>query len=101
VTQRHQKWLLGLAQASEHAVVRLYLQVRNMNKTMSSDLPDASWRKATASQADGACVEVANIGQKLAARDSKLGRDSAVLLFSGRGWNAFLARVKSGRFERT
>jgi hypothetical protein len=58
-----------------------------------------AWRKATASQANGACVELARSGQNLATRDSKHGDNSPVLVFTSHEWRTFMEGVKIGKFD--
>ncbi|MEV6983212.1 DUF397 domain-containing protein [Sphaerisporangium sp. NPDC051017] len=64
------------------------------------DLSRAVWRKSSRSGGNGACVEVAVVGDIIAVRDSKKPR-GAVLAFGSGGWHAFLGGVKSGKFEVT
>jgi hypothetical protein len=54
-----------------------------------TDLSRASWRKSNHSSANGQCIEVADLGQDVAVRDSK---DPAgpKLLFTHREWDSFL-----------
>lgn len=64
-----------------------------------TDLSRAIWRKATASYANGGCVEVAaNLGEVVAIRDSARVDDGAHVvqrtLFA-----ALLADIKSGRYD--
>jgi hypothetical protein len=70
-----------------------------MSVVRAVDFLDASWRKATASQANGACVEVANVGRVIATRDSKRGGESPVLMFTCREWQGVIARIKAGRLD--
>lgn len=79
------------------------------------------WQKAVASHASGACVEVAEwmksslcspsacvevaayvhkSGEdRVGVRDSKLGEDSPVLLYTKEEWAAFLDGAKKGEFD--
>jgi hypothetical protein len=66
--------------------------------------PDAArvatltWRSAQCSTQS--CVEVANLADGgVAIRDSKAGDTSAVLLFSGDEWSAFVTGIKAGDFD--
>ncbi|MEV6183046.1 DUF397 domain-containing protein [Streptomyces sp. NPDC052016] len=62
-------------------------------------LGDAVWRRSSHSSGNGACVEVAVAGRVVAVRDSKdTGRPA--LLFSPRGWSAFLEAADDGRLHR-
>ena len=63
-----------------------------------TDLSHARWRKARRSQHNGGCVEVANLGEVVAVRDSKRPEGGAHVV--GRdAFAAFLGDVKSGRFD--
>jgi uncharacterized protein DUF397 len=63
-----------------------------------TDLSCAPWRKARRSQHNGGCVEVANLGEVVAVRDSK--RPEAGAHVVGRNaFSAFLADAKAGRFD--
>jgi hypothetical protein len=63
-----------------------------------TDLSHAPWRKARRSQHNGGCVEVANLGDVVAVRDSK--RPEAGANVVGRNaFSAFLADAKAGRFD--
>ena len=54
-----------------------------------TDFTGAAWRKSTKTQNNGACVEVARVGDTIGVRDSK-DRDGAVLRFTLAEWDAFL-----------
>jgi hypothetical protein len=60
--------------------------------------PEPAWRKAALSVANGACVEVANLGAMVAIRDSK-DRSGPVLKYSRTEWLAFLDGAKQGEFD--
>jgi hypothetical protein len=64
-----------------------------------TDLSQARWRKATRSQANGGCVEIAaNLPGLVAIRDSKRPADGAHVI--GRTtFGAFLADMKEGRYD--
>ena len=64
-----------------------------------TDLAQAAWRKATASQNNGGCVEVAaNLSGVIAVRDSKRPEGGAHIV--GRAaFAAFLADAKEGRYD--
>lgn len=69
------------------------------------DLSDADWRKSSFSGDKGqdgssACVEVALLpGGGVAIRDSK-DRSLAPHVYTAREWDAFVARVHAGEFDR-
>jgi hypothetical protein len=66
---------------------------------MSVDLSNAVWRKSTQSSSNGGCVEVADLGEHIALRDSKI-LDGPVLLFTAMEWDCFLDGVDKGEFHR-
>jgi len=63
------------------------------------DLSLAVWRKSTASQGQGQCVEVAVFSDGVAVRDGKHPGGPA-LAFTPAEWDAFLAGAKDGEFDR-
>ncbi len=58
------------------------------------------WRKSSYSNSTGGCVEVAEAWLTVGVRDSKQHGTGPVLAFSAAAWQAFLAQVKAGRFNR-
>ncbi len=61
---------------------------------MDAEFTRATWRKATRSQANGACVEVAALaGHRIAVRDSKDASGPALVMDAGQ-WRAFLTRTR-------
>jgi hypothetical protein len=64
-----------------------------------TDLTQAAWRKASRSQNNGGCVEVAaNLGEVIAVRDSKRPEGGAHVV--GRAaFAVFLADAKAGRYN--
>lgn len=58
-----------------------------------------TWRRSSASSGTGECVEVANSGSCVLARDSR-DRDGAVLEFTSGQWLGFLRRIKNGKAIR-
>ncbi|MYS81346.1 DUF397 domain-containing protein [Streptomyces sp. SID5474] len=60
---------------------------------MSGLKPVGPFRKASYSNADDACVEVAPIGSHVVARDSKIDQ-GPVVVASGSAWSAFLGTWK-------
>jgi hypothetical protein len=62
-------------------------------------LTSATWRKATASDANSGCVEVAFLPDgHVGVRDSK-DRSKAALTVTAHAWASFLAGTKAGRFD--
>ncbi|HEY5989056.1 MAG TPA: DUF397 domain-containing protein [Streptosporangiaceae bacterium] len=62
-------------------------------------LDGAAWRKATASDANSGCVEVAFLPDgRVGVRDSK-NRSIPALALSARAWTSFLANAKAGQFD--
>lgn len=59
----------------------------------------ARWRKSTRSTTETACVEVAQDTELAAIRDSK-DASGPVLTFAPGALAAFLAQVRTGRFDR-
>ena len=62
------------------------------------DLSRAMWRNSSHSGNNG-CVEIALDPAEVAVRDSKH-REGPVLRFNAHEWEAFLAGVRNGEFER-
>jgi hypothetical protein len=62
-------------------------------------LDGAAWRKATASDANSGCVEVAFLPDgRVGVRDSK-NRSMPALAVSTRAWASFLADAKTGQLD--
>jgi len=57
---------------------------------------DPQWRKSTKSQSNGQCVEVADLAQSVAVRDSK-DKTGPTLAFNPESWKAFVSGLKSDR----
>ena len=68
---------------------------------MTPNLSRAVWRKSTRSGGNGGnCVEVAQLDDAVAVRDSK-DRQGPVLVFTPAEWAAFLGGARDGEFDRT
>jgi hypothetical protein len=55
--------------------------------------------KSSRSSGDGQCVEMADLGDAVAVRDSK-DPNGPVLLFTPGEWAAFLTGARDGEFDR-
>jgi hypothetical protein len=59
---------------------------------------DGVWRKSTASQTNGECVEVA-IGVAVVRVRHSLDRGGAILSFTRAEWRSFLTGARNGEFD--
>ena len=60
------------------------------------DLTRTQWRRSSYSSGNGQCVEVADLPEAVAVRDSKDPAEPK-LSFSHQAWAAFVERTKDGR----
>ncbi|MYT32739.1 MULTISPECIES: DUF397 domain-containing protein [unclassified Streptomyces] len=63
------------------------------------DVRDADWFKSSHSNGNGNCLEVAVLGEIVAARDSKQ-QSGPVVAIAADGWRAFISGVANGEFVR-
>ncbi len=70
-----------------------------MTRAPMTDLTRATWRKSSHSGSGNQCVEVAQIGEAFAVRDSK-NPSCDLLTFDAADWEMFLDRVKHGRYDQ-
>lgn len=63
-----------------------------------SESANGVWRKSTASQPNGDCLEVDSDGGAIRVRDSR-DRSGAVLSFKRDDWQAFLAKARTRDFD--
>jgi hypothetical protein len=67
---------------------------------MTPNLSRAVWHKSSRSGGNGGnCVEVAELVDAVAVRDSKQ-PDGGVLIFERAGWTSFVDAAKNGEFDR-
>jgi uncharacterized protein DUF397 len=59
---------------------------------------DAKWRKSTRSGAQGGCVEVRRVDERIEVRDTK-DRAGGTQRYTEGAWLAFLDGVKAGEFD--
>lgn len=71
----------------------------NADEARAALAESASWRKASYSQGESACVEIAEAGGWIGVRDSKLGDASPILTFTPAEFAAFRNGVKTGEFD--
>ncbi len=67
---------------------------------MTPNLSRAVWRKSSRSGGNGGnCVEVADLVDAVAVRDSKQ-PDAGMLIFDQADWTTFVDAAKNGEFDR-
>lgn len=59
---------------------------------------DRAWRRSSRSEYNN-CVEVRFVGESVPLRNSR-DPDGPILVFTAREWDAFVAGVKRGEFDR-
>jgi hypothetical protein len=64
----------------------------------TSDPISATWRTSSYTSGNGACVEIAELPDMTAVRDTK-DRQGAMLIFSPLAWSRFVGEVKAARFD--
>jgi hypothetical protein len=65
-----------------------------------TDVGCATWIKSSLSTYNGTCVEIGQLSNKLVGmRDTKDHGSGPILIFSSKGWGAFLAEAKAGEFD--
>lgn len=62
------------------------------------DFPGAVWRKASKSNTNNECVEVADLGDRVAVRDSK-NPGGPKLIFAPHAWRSFLIDARGSEFD--
>lgn len=62
------------------------------------DLTQAMWKKSSYSGGNGSCVEVADLGEHVAVRDSR-DRQGPKLVFTREAWRGFMEDAKTGAYD--
>ena len=65
---------------------------------MDEDITRVTWRKSTRSNGSGDCVEIAELTNMIAVRDSK-NPAGPLLRFTRAEWRAFIGGAKDGEFD--
>ena len=66
---------------------------------MSNQVNDQRWVKATASAANGNCVEVSELELGAVGVRNSRDREGPVLRFTPEEWRAFIGGVRKGEFD--
>jgi hypothetical protein len=65
-------------------------------------MESVKWFKSTRSGNNGACVEVAHLGDDvIGVRDTKANGNGPILTFTRAEWDAFIGGAKDGEFDLT
>jgi hypothetical protein len=80
-----------------YLLIRAYALVQDGERVILSELGSV-WRRSSRSQYN-ACVEVRFQGDRVPVRNSR-DPDGPVLVFTASEWDAFVAGVKLGEFDR-
>ena len=67
---------------------------------VQTDLTNAAWRKATRSNPNNNCVEIAFVAAGVAVHDTKQNGTGPILQFTRPEWEAFIGGVKDGEFDQ-
>jgi hypothetical protein len=65
---------------------------------VNDDITRVTWRKSTRSNGSGNCVEIAELAESVAVRDSKH-PTGPTLRFARAEWQAFIDGAKDGQFD--
>jgi hypothetical protein len=66
-----------------------------------ADIGRVSWRKSSFSSYNGSCFEVSHLSPgRIGVRDTKDNGTGPVLVFTSAEWSTFIARAKSGQFDK-
>lgn len=68
------------------------------HQAVAASLSTAAWRKSSRTQNNGQCVELADLTDQIAVRDSKDPHGPA-LMFAPKSFATFLAKAKRGELE--